>query len=90
MELNIAGEQVFVTVPFSSQDFVRRTEQDIEALYRDWRLRFTKKTPTELLAMMIYQYASYYHDMRDKYDRATREAENISRMLDSVLDKSIE
>lgn len=87
MEINIAGEQLHITVPFSSQNAVRRTEKDIQTLYNDWRFKFGKKSNSELLAMIVYQYAYYYNDLQERYDRATAEAQTAKDMLDSLIHK---
>lgn len=84
MEISIAGELLQLTVPFESQDTVRKTERDIDALYNDWRLRFPRKTPKELLAMIAYQYASFYEELRARYDRAADLAEAIEHRLDTI------
>lgn len=84
MEISIAGELLQLTVPFESQDTVRKTERDIDALYNDWRLRFPRKTPKELLAMIAYQYASFYEELRARYDRAADLAAAIEDRLDTI------
>lgn len=63
MEIVIAGEHLKLSVPFSDQDMVRDTEKEIGELYDSWRRRFPAKSVDELLAMMVYQYASRYHLM---------------------------
>lgn len=87
MEINIAGERLLITVPFASQNAVRRTEKDIQTLYNDWRFKFAKKSDAELLAMIVYQYAYYYNDLQERYDRATTDAQKARDMLDSLLNK---
>lgn len=84
MEISIAGEPLQLTVPFESQETVRKTERDIDALYNDWRLRFPRKTPKELLAMIAYQYASFYEELRARYDRAADMAASIEDRLDTI------
>lgn len=87
MEINIAGEQIILTVPFSKQEATRKTEKDVDALYNDWKMKFPKKNPKELLAMIAYQYASFYDDLRQRYDRAAQEAAKANALLDSLLKK---
>ena len=87
MKINIAGEELLLTVPFSSQDIVRQTEQAIGDLYKGWRIEFPKKSTTELLAMIAYQYASYYLDLRQRYDNAIAAAQDTELLLDTLLNK---
>lgn len=60
MQVTIAEVPITLTVPFNDQDNVRETEKAISDLYNNWRLRFPNKSQEALLAMIAYQYASYY------------------------------
>lgn len=62
MEVNIAGERISLTVPFSRQEAVRKTEYELGKLYRRFGETFPKKAPKELLAMVAYKFASSYLD----------------------------
>lgn len=86
MEINIAGENIQLTVPFNRQDAVRDTERDVNALFDNWRQRFPRKQPTEILAMVAYQYASFYSDLREKYERAADTARSADKALQALLD----
>lgn len=85
MEINITGEKILVDVPFSEQNSVREIEKSIDELYNSWRIKFPRKAPMELLAMIAYQYASYYADLRKRYDAVARSVERADLMLDSIL-----
>lgn len=85
MEINIAGERILLTVPFSMQSSVRTTERNVSDLYRQWRRDFPRKTDKELLAMMAYQYASYYEQLLQRQENARIKAEEINARLDSLL-----
>lgn len=85
MIINIAGERIALTVPFSQQNHVRDTERNIGELYNKWRAKFPRKTMTELLAMMTYQYASYYTSLSEIYDKATDSAVEIDDLLSQTL-----
>lgn len=61
IQVMVAGTPLTLTVPFDEQDFVRDTEKDIQDLYKTWSTRFSSASKDTLLAMMVYQYASYYH-----------------------------
>lgn len=60
MRIKIAGMSMPLTVGFDEQDHVRETEQRVGELFDNWRRMFPSKSTEELLAMMTYQYASYY------------------------------
>ncbi|MDE5842948.1 MAG: cell division protein ZapA [Muribaculaceae bacterium] len=86
IEIIIAGEPIKLLVPFDQQDKVRECERQVNALYSDWRARFPRKTPFELLAMIAYQYASYYQEMTERYDRITESLRLTSESLDDILE----
>ncbi|MDE7463336.1 MAG: cell division protein ZapA [Muribaculaceae bacterium] len=86
IEINIAGEPLFLSVPFSKQISVRNCEREINALYADWRARFPRKTPTELLAMIAYQYASFFFDLKGRMASLTNSMEAMSAELSRILD----
>lgn len=84
MEINIAGERIILTVPSSLQQSVRTTEQNVEKLYKTWRRDFPKKSDKELLAMMAYQYASFYEQLLHRQEEARRLAIEASQRLDQL------
>jgi len=88
MEINIAGERIFLTVPVSQQELVRKTERSVAQLYTKWRRDFPDKTTGELLAMMAYQYASYYDQLLNRLDDAKISADDLARRLDTLLEQN--
>lgn len=87
MEINIAGERIFITVPFSQQDLVRDTERSVAELYTAWRREFPAKTDKELLAMMAYQYASFYQQLLSRVDSAKALAAEVAQRMDSLIEE---
>lgn len=86
MRVTIAGESISLAVGFDDQDFVRDTERHITELFDNWRERFPSKSVKELLAMMTYQYASYYQALsRRQDDMMKRLAECDARLEDVIL-----
>ncbi|MDE6811714.1 MAG: cell division protein ZapA [Muribaculaceae bacterium] len=85
IEIFIAGEPIMLTVPFDRQVKVRDCEREINALYSDWRARFPRKTSLELLAMIAYQYASFFQELTERYDRLTESLRITSESLDDML-----
>ena len=85
MEINIAGEPMLLTVPFRRQSAVRDIEEQTNMLYRNWRARFPKKTDKELLAMMVYQYASFYDELLEKHRQALAAMKSVDETLGGML-----
>ena len=84
MEINIGGQVVKLTVPFSEQDFVRDVEQEIDRLYHSWRKNFPRKDERELLAMIVYRYASYYRQLTLRHEEALRLANDCESAVDAI------
>lgn len=85
MEINIGGEPIKITVPFQNQELTRSVEDEINSLFAAWRRSFPKRSEKGLLAMMVYQYASYYKELTIKYQEATRKAEECLGNLDDIF-----
>lgn len=85
MHINIAGERLQLTVPFERQEFVRDTEREITELYDDWRSRFNGKSTKEIMAMMIYRFASRRRDLISELSEAAGRAEEAEDLLDRLL-----
>ena len=87
IQINIAGEMLQLAVPFGEQETVRETERKITGLYDDWRRRFPKKNQTQLLAMIAYQYASYYFALAQRQHKAASELEQLVALVDGALEE---
>ena len=85
MKINIAGEPIQLTVPFSDQDYTRETEKNLNNLFDTWRRRFADKSDTELLAMVAFQYASYYDALKRAYLDAEAVVDKMEGRLDALL-----
>lgn len=85
IQINIAGEMLQLAVPFDEQESVRETERKITGLYDDWRRRFPKKTQSQLLAMIAYQYASYYFSLAQRQHETAAELEQLAATVESAL-----
>lgn len=81
MEVNIAGERISLSVPFSRQEAVRNTETELSMLYRKFGETFPKKSPKELLAMVAYRFASSYFDLLKAREK---DLSDVSQLLDDV------
>lgn len=85
MYLNIGEQRISLTVPFARQDFVRNVEKQADGLFREWRKAFPKKTDREIFAMVAYQFASYYEELKENYGEATRIAGHCLEMIDEDI-----
>lgn len=79
IEVNIAGERFSLNVPLSKQDFVRKTEAEMEFCLKEFRRRYPGKGQKELLAMLAYHYASNYYAFTEQQEREIEEAEELLR-----------
>lgn len=87
MYVNIGEERISLKVAFDNQDDVRDTEAHIRNLYSKWRKEFPQKTGAELLAMLAYQYASFYLEMTKREKDAAETLEELDKRLDKMLSK---
>ena len=85
MRIKIAGMSIPLTVAFEDQDHVRETETRIAELFDNWRRMFPSKSTEELLAMMTYQYASYYLALSRSRDKMTQELLDFEKVLDKAV-----
>lgn len=82
MFLNIGDQRISLTVPFDRQEFVRETEKEVDGLYRKWRLNFPAKSDKEIFAMVAYQYATFYGELKERYQRAGELAAECLRNME--------
>ena len=78
---HIGAERIYVTIPFDRQEFARDVEKEIDSLYTRWRHEFPANSDQEILAMVLYQFASFYRKHRAAYAEASEKAEELSAML---------
>lgn len=71
IKIRIGEYPLELRVGLSEQDRVREVENAVNALYAKWHERFSSKTDMELLAMLTYQYASFYFAMCDREKQLT-------------------
>lgn len=83
MNLNIGAQRIALSVPFDRQEFVRDVEADVDGLYKRWRKAFPARTDREILAMVAYQYASFYAELRERYEAAASGVEKCLALLDT-------
>lgn len=79
--ITIAGERIPLTVPGDKRGIVRQTEREVSDLFTEWRRNYPQKTDMEILAMVAYQYASFYRDLKNRYEDARDLALGINDRL---------
>ena len=87
MYINIAGERIRLTVDYDEQDAVREAESQVVRLFDEWRQMFPKKTVSELLAMIAYQFAMYYMALRHRQDDMMTQLKDFEKNIDIALKK---
>lgn len=85
MILNIGGEHLPLTVDFNRQNAVRDAEKIAADKFREFRLKYSKRSDREILAMVAYQIAYYYQDLFNRHKEATRMAEELDTQLTDIL-----
>lgn len=85
IDINIAGQPLELTVPFNTQEKVRAVEAHIASLYKKWRGLYPRKSRQELMAMLAYQYASYYFSMKEREEDALAKAVKLVESTDKIL-----
>ena len=85
MKLNIAGESLLVSVPYSDQEQTREVEAQLNNLFVTWRGRFPEKSDRELLAMIAFQYAGHYASLVQERAVMLEAAESASATLDTLI-----
>ncbi len=85
IKIKIATQQLTLRVPFNTQDNVREAENHIASLYSTWHRQFPQKSEYELMAMLTYQYASFYLAMKERQDSAGIRLGNIADKLAATL-----
>lgn len=90
MYINIAGERIRLTVDYDEQEAVREAESQVVRLFDEWRQMFPKKTVTELLAMIAYQFAMYYMALRHRQEDVMTILKDFEKNIDMTLEKTNE
>ncbi len=83
IDIKIAGEPIRLKIPFEKQDFTRDVEREVNSMFAKWKRSFSTQTEKSESARMVYQYASYYLDLRSKYEEAVKKAEECLGKFDN-------
>lgn len=90
IEITIAGERILLSVPADRQEEARHAERTVNDLYASWRKRFPKKSHSELMAMIAFQFASFFEQQTRTVDRCREKTEEINGKLASLTSKAEE
>lgn len=85
IEISVGATKVPLSVELDSVRKVRGLESELNNLFDTWRKDFPDKSEKELLAMIAYQYASYYAELTERYKDAYAEAEKCDEMLSGIV-----
>lgn len=88
MRIKIAGMSIPLTVGFDEQDHVRETERRVAELFDNWRRMFPAKSEQELLAMMTYQYASYYLALSKSREQIADQLLDFDKLVSDMIVRS--
>lgn len=85
IKIKIANQEVKLRQPVCNQEFIRDVESRVEELWRTWRVRFPQLSESRILAMMVYQYASFYMQQGARFASAEKAVRSASDFLAEAL-----
>lgn len=85
IKIKIANQEVKLRQPVCNQEFIRDVESRVEELWRTWRARFPQLSESRILAMMVYQYASFYMQQGACFASAEKAVRSASDFLAEAL-----
>lgn len=85
MTIKIGGEELQLSVPFDKQNSVRDAEKAASELYKAWRDRWPARSEKEILAMVAYQFASFYQEILSRMESAVSSARETESKIDTAL-----
>lgn len=88
MTINIGGELIQLSVPYSRQNSVRDAEKAVAQLFESWRVKWPARSDKEILAMIAYQFAAFYQELLQRHSAAEVVADQCLSAVDALLKKS--
>ena len=85
LKLDIAGEALILSVPYSQQEETRNTENEVNQVFAAWRARFPEKSDREVLAMIAFRYADRYAALKREREETMREMDRLNAELDAFI-----
>ncbi len=68
-----------------AEEFVRKTERSVNKVWAHWCNDFKQKSPSEVLAMVAYQYAKLYYELVERIDRDEKMLTDFDQELSHLL-----
>lgn len=87
IKIKIANQELKLHQPVGSQEFIRDVEDKVEQLWNTWRVRFPQLSENRILAMMVYQYASFYMQQSKRNAAAEKTVRALSEQLRGALEQ---
>lgn len=87
LTLRIAEEKIVTVILRKDEQSLKKVEKEINALWEKWNLLHPGRTKTELLAMMVFQYAKMYHDVADKSRKREAELSGFIKEYEGKMDE---
>lgn len=85
MTIHIGGEHIPLTVPFNRQDAVRDAEKAVAQLFDNWRSKWPSRSDKEIMAMVAYQFASFYQELLGRHEKAAEIALQCDQRLSDII-----
>lgn len=76
---------ISMTIDRSTEEWVREAERSVNQVWRTWRTDFSDKTSKEVLAMVAYQFAKLYFQLKHSVEDERALIENFEKELDRLL-----
>lgn len=75
-----------MTIPADTEEIIRRAESQVNKVWNAWRANFDTKTSKEVLAMVAFQFAKKYYQLREYVDNQQAFVEEFEKELNRLLD----
>ena len=69
------------------RSIVRDAEKAADDLFRSWRSRWPSRSDKEILAMVAYQFASFYQELLSRFENAAVQAAATDEKLSRILEE---
>ena len=66
---------------------MRDAEKAADDLFRSWRSRWPSRSDKEILAMVAYQFASFYQELLSRFENAAVQAAATDEKLSRILEE---
>ena len=64
---------------------MRDAEKAVSQLFDNWRLKWPSRSDKEILAMIAYQFASFYQELLERHEKASAIAEECDARLADII-----